>query len=112
LILNKLYNGTRIALEIVLIRRGYQMSIYTKSSSAPKQKPKEESPRYEREESHSAKIIPRPDVNKPIEKEKKRKTIHLEQKFIYYKGKKIPILQFQKSGYEKLLKLLVKGIEW
>lgn len=112
MILNKLYNGTRIALEIVLIKRGYQMSIHTKSSSAPKQKPKEESPRYKREESHSAKIIPRPDISKPIEKEKKGERIRLKQTFIYYRGKKIPILQFQKSGYEKLLKFLVKEIKW
>jgi len=45
-------------------------------------------------------------------KEKKDKELHLEQKFIFYKDKKIPISQFQKAGYEKILKFLVKGIPW
>jgi len=88
------------------------MSIYTKSSSALKKKLQEEPSVHNGEELHSAKIIHWPDLFKQAEKkEKKRKSIRLEQKFLYYKGKKIPILQFQKSGYDKLLKLLVKEID-
>jgi len=45
-------------------------------------------------------------------KEKRDKELHLEPKFIFYKDKKIPILLFQKAGYEKILKFLVKGIPW
>lgn len=88
------------------------MSIYTKSSSALKKKLQKEPLAHNGEELHSAKIIQWPDLYKQAEKkEKKRKSIRLEQKFLYYKGKKIPILQFQKSGYDKLLKLLVKEID-
>jgi len=43
-------------------------------------------------------------------KEKRDRELCLEPKFIFYKEKKIPILLFQKAGYEKILKLLVKGI--
>ena len=62
---------------------------------------------------HKAEIIPWPDMESYLEEEKKelkQKTIRLDQKYIYYKGQKYPILQFKKSGYDKLLKLLVKEI--
>ena len=42
--------------------------------------------------------------------EKRDRKPCLEPKFIFYKDKKIPISQFQKAGYEKILKFLVKGI--
>jgi len=64
--------------------------------------------------SQMATIIPWPEVDKSSknenEEESQSKWVTLDQKFLYYKGQKIPILQFQKSGYDKLLKLLVKEI--
>jgi len=87
------------------------MSIHTKSSAALKKDHQEESRKYEGEESHTAKIIPWPDIGRIAEKKEKRKRTRLEGKYLYYKGKKIPILQFQKAGSDKLLKLLVKEIE-
>ena len=45
-------------------------------------------------------------------KEKRDRELRLEPKFFHYKDKKIPISQFQKAGYEKILKFLVKGIPW
>jgi len=73
-------------------------------------KKKEKEKIYEKNE---AEIIPWPDMEKAFKETKekpKQKRIRLDQKFIYYKDKKYPILQFQKSGYDKLLKLLVKEI--
>ncbi len=65
-------------------------------------------------EKHKAEIIPWPDMESILEekeeKKDKPKRIRLDQKFIYYKGQKYPILQFKKTGYDKLLKLLVKEI--
>ncbi|MFP4082289.1 MAG: hypothetical protein ACLFVG_05970 [Candidatus Aminicenantes bacterium] len=83
-----------------------------KKSSALKEKYGDEA--FDRKEGkiHKAEIIPWPDLGDLTEKkrQKKKKRVRLDQKFLYYKGKKIPILQFQKSGYDKLLKLLVKEI--
>jgi len=62
---------------------------------------------------HEAEIIPWPDMESILEEKGKRdkqKRVRLDQKFIYYKGQKYPILQFKKTGYDKLLKLLVKEI--
>jgi len=50
--------------------------------------------------------------DKKVRIEKRDRKVLLEPKFIFYKDKKIPILQFQKAGYEKILKLLVKGLPW
>jgi hypothetical protein len=64
-------------------------------------------------EKHEAEIIPWPDMEILLEEEKKKdkpKRIRLDQKYVYYKGQKFPILQFKKTGYDKLLKLLVKEI--
>ncbi len=56
-------------------------------------------------------IIPWPEVEDfKEEKEEKESRISLDRKYLYYKGRRIPILQFQKSGYDKLLQLLVKEI--
>ncbi|MGB8951260.1 MAG: hypothetical protein WCC06_01145 [Candidatus Aminicenantales bacterium] len=89
------------------------MSTYTKSSTAIKEKRKEEIPRPEGAEFDSAKIIPWPDLDQIVKppRKPKRKELHLEGKYLHHRGKKIPILQFQKSGYDKLLKLLIKEIE-
>lgn len=85
------------------------MSTYTKSSSVLK-KPREETPR-EADTGQLAEIIPFPDVQKIMAKTaRKKETVRLEGKYIHYRGKKVPILHFQKSGYDKLLKLLVKEI--
>jgi len=43
---------------------------------------------------------------------KPKKKICIEPKFFHYKEKKIPITQFQKAGYDKILKFLIKGIPW
>jgi len=47
---------------------------------------------------------------------KPKKEICIKPKFFHYtekrKEKKIPIGQYQKAGYEKILKFLVKGIPW
>ncbi len=64
-------------------------------------------------EKQEVEIIPWPDMETILEKKEEKpewKKVRLDQKFIYYKDKKIPILQFQKSGYDKILKFLVKGI--
>jgi hypothetical protein len=56
-------------------------------------------------------IIPWPEVGDyRKEKEDQESRISLDRKYLYYKGRRIPILQFQKSGYDKLLQLLVKEI--
>jgi len=85
------------------------MSTYNKSSSALKEK-EQESSDERGQDSPLAEIIPWPDFGRLAEKEGRKKRVRLDQKFLYYKGEKIPILQFQKSGYDKLLKLLVKEI--
>ena len=41
-------------------------------------------------------------------KMKPKKKAPIEPKFFYYKDKKIPISQYQKAGYEKLLPLYLK----
>jgi hypothetical protein len=89
------------------------MSIYSKSSTAIKEKRKEQSLDEEKTESYLAEIIPWPDIHKIRKraKAKEKKRTYLEGKYLYYRERKIPILQFQKSGYDKLLKYLVKEIE-
>lgn len=87
------------------------MSIYTKSSSAIKGKKEVESPENQETEPQLAEIIPWPFIEKAeARKAKAKKRVRLDGKYLYLRGKKIPILQFQKSGYDKLLKLLVKEI--
>ena len=82
------------------------MSISSKSSNAIKKSLDSEEFEFQAPE-----IIPWPDIQRVTEKEKKpEEMVRLDQKFLYYKGRKIPILQFQKSGYDKLLKLLVREI--
>jgi len=56
-------------------------------------------------------IIPWPLSSDVSQDAKKSKRVRVDQKFLYYKGQQIPIAQFQKSGYDKLLMLLVKEIE-
>lgn len=65
-----------------------------------------------KEEYTTTEIIPWPEeaIFKEPAPKKQRDGIRLDAKYIYYKGKQIPILQFQKAGYDKLLKLLVKEI--
>lgn len=48
--------------------------------------------------------------DKKVRIERRDRKVRLEPKFIFYREKKIPILIFQKAGYEKILKFLVKGI--
>lgn len=55
-----------------------------------------------------AEIIPFPRIQ--IKKRKSPRKAKIVGSFLYYKGKKIPISQFQKAGYDRLLKLLVKEI--
>ena len=85
------------------------MSNHQKATSAAKIDRQEALP--EAAEGQLAEIIPWPDVRKYVAREPKtKKRIRLEGKYLYHRGKKIPILQFQKSGYDRLLKLLVKEI--
>jgi len=85
------------------------MSIHTKSSNAIKKIKEESFP--EAAEGQLAEVIPWPDICKIVAKKpREKKRVRLEGKYLYHQGKKIPILQFQKSGYDKLLKLLVKEI--
>ncbi|MDH7512360.1 MAG: hypothetical protein QHH14_05365 [Clostridiales bacterium] len=84
------------------------MSIYKKSSAAIKKK--EEDSLLEIEGGQMAEVIPFPDIQKIIAKKPGQKKVRLEGKYLHYRGKKVPLLQFQKSGYDKLLKLLVKEI--
>jgi hypothetical protein len=85
------------------------MSIHNKSSAVIKKR--EEDSLLETEGGQMAEVIPFPDIQKMMaEKPRQKKKARLEGKYLYYQGKKIPILQFQKSGYDKLLKLLVKEI--
>ena len=82
--------------------------IMNNNGASVRKKEKEES--FEKQE---VEIIPWPDMEAILEEKEEKpewEQIRLDQKFIYYKDKKIPILQFQKSGYDKILKLLVKGI--
>jgi len=46
------------------------------------------------------------------ESEMRERKFQLKPTFIHYKNKKISILHFQKAGYEKILKFLVKGLPW
>jgi len=73
-----------------------------KTSTALKEKEKE----YGHPE-----IIPWPLSSGVSQDAKKPKRVRVDQKFLYYKDHQIPIAQFQKSGYDKLLMLLVKEIE-
>ncbi len=85
------------------------MSIHTKSSNAIKKIKEESLP--DETEGQLAEVIPWPDVHKIVAKKpREKKRVRVEGKYLYHQGKKIPILQFQKSGYDKLLKLLVKEI--
>lgn len=58
-------------------------------------------------------IIPWPNLEKILKSESSspKSPIKLTSKYLYYKDKKIPISHFQKSGYDKLLQLLIKEIE-
>ncbi len=85
------------------------MSNHSKSTSAAKVI--REEPLPDATEGQLAEIIPWPDIHKIASREPKvKKRVRLEGKYLYHRGKKIPILQFQKSGYDRLLKLLVKEI--
>lgn len=89
------------------------MSHHSKSSTAVKERPLEEAQEPEGAETQVAEILPWPEiVPSPGEPaSRKGKKVQLRGKYLYYKGKKIPILQFQKAGYDKLLQLLIKEIE-
>ncbi len=56
-----------------------------------------------------AEIIPFPRIAKTPRKRSQKKA-KIIGAYLFYKGKKIPIGQFQKAGYDRLLKLLVKEI--
>ncbi len=91
------------------------MSTYSKSSTAVKERVREETPELEIvEPGKVAKIIPWPgteEVPFPAKGPKKKRAHRIDGKYLYHRGRKIPILHFQKSGYDKLLYLLVKEID-
>jgi hypothetical protein len=84
------------------------VSHYKKSSAALRKTEEESLPPRRAEQ--TAQIIPWPNVRKIARKPGEKKSVRLEGKYLYYQGKKISILHFQKAGYDKLLKLLVKEI--
>jgi hypothetical protein len=85
------------------------MSNHSKKSNALPEVREESLPEAGRGE--LAEIIPWPDVRAAAAaKPKKVKPVRLEGKYIYHRSRKISILHFQKSGYDRLLKLLVKEI--
>jgi hypothetical protein len=85
------------------------MSTYKKSSNAARKIEEESLPQTG--EGQLAEIIPFPNIRKMVaRKPREKRRVRLEGKYLYYQNKKIPILQFQKSGYNRLLKLLVKEI--
>ncbi len=61
------------------------------------------------EEKILAEIIPFPEIKKK-RKRKAQKKARIVGNYLFYKDKKIPITQFKKAGYDRLLKLLVKEI--
>jgi len=65
------------------------------------------------ETDHTPEIIPFPEVGDFLKKDADQPAprTRLSRNFLYYKGKQIPILQFKKAGYGKLLRLLVREIE-
>jgi len=87
------------------------MSTHSKSSTALKERCLEET--QEPDGNQVAEILPWPELGAFAQdlKPKRTRRMHLEGKYLFYKGKKIPILQFQKAGYDKLLQLLIKEIE-
>ncbi len=85
------------------------MSTYKKSSNAARKMEEELLPQTG--EGPLAEIIPFPDVRKiAAGMLRGKRRVRLEGKYLYYQDKKIPILQFQKAGHERLLRLLVKEI--
>lgn len=85
------------------------MSTYKKSSNAARKMEEELLPQTG--DGQLAEIIPFPDVRKIVaRKTQEKRWVRLEGKYLYYQDKKIPILQFQKAGHERLLKLLLKEI--
>ena len=67
------------------------------NGASVRKREKEES--FEKQE---VEIIPWPVMEAILEKKDEKpewKKVRLDQKFIYYKDKKIPILHFQKSGH-------------
>ena len=90
------------------------MSTYSKSSAAVKQRAREEMPQLEIvEPGKIAEIIPWPGAEEAPSPEgaSKKRAHRIEGKYLYHRGRKITILHFQKSGYDKLLYLLVKEID-
>ncbi|MCX7972870.1 MAG: hypothetical protein N3B16_00010 [Candidatus Aminicenantes bacterium] len=59
-------------------------------------------------EASLAEIIPFPQIK--LKKRKVSRKARIMGHYLFYKGKRIPIGQFQKAGYDRLLKLLVKEI--
>lgn len=57
-------------------------------------------------------IIPWPKMDEYLSAEESLRPsrVRLEPNYLYYKGRAIPILQFKKAGYGKLLRLLVREI--
>jgi hypothetical protein len=103
-----LWHGNCFTVGVFILRR-FIVSTYKKSSNAARKLEEEHLPLTG--EGQLAEIIPFPDVQKiaaRMPREKRR--VRLEGKYLYYQDKKIPILQFQKAGHERLLKLLVKEI--
>jgi len=60
-----------------------------------------------------ARIIKFPEIHKIRPRQKsahKSSQVKITAHYLYYRGQKIPISRFEKAGYGKLLRLLVKEI--
>jgi hypothetical protein len=65
----------------------------------------------EKQFEEKAKIIKFPEIHRIKKSARPRnKKVKITGHFLYYRDKKIPISQFEKAGYGKLLRLLVKEI--
>ncbi|RFT16501.1 MAG: hypothetical protein OP8BY_1679 [Candidatus Saccharicenans subterraneus] len=70
-------------------------------------------PEEEKQAEQKAKIIKFPEIQVTETAEpgsSKRPRVKITTHYLYYRDKKIPISRFEKAGYGKLLRLLVKEI--
>ncbi len=70
-------------------------------------------PKEEKQPQQKAKIIKFPEIREVETLEpgrRKSQRVKITTHYLYYRDKKIPISRFEKAGYGKLLRLLVKEI--
>jgi hypothetical protein len=69
-------------------------------------------PEFNDQESHETEIIPWPRLDDFFMDSEPAPAprVRMDQKYLYYKGRQIPLNRFRKAGYGKLITLLVKEI--